>query len=199
MIKKLANILLVVVLIVAALAIKDRFFPSTVVKTKTVTVRDTVYHDTTIYRQLPAPDPDTIVKTKTQHDTIRLLDSIDLVNRYLELYDNYYAKRYYSDTFQVDTSTRFVIQDTVTKNQIIYRDWQYNTRQATSINNITNINQQTSRFLIGAEAGFRSVTPALIFQKQDIYYKAGYSLGGPNPGVRIGIYTSLSNIKKAIW
>ena len=199
MIKKAANILLIIVLIVAALAIKDRFFPSTVVKTKTVTVTDTVYQDTTIYRQLPKPDPDTVVLTRTDTITKPVDDSL-IWERYVELYKAYNNVNIYNDTLKNDTSALIAVNDTVKRNRLQNRELVYENRTPTVINkSTTNIVRKENKFFVGGDFDMNTATPALIYQsKNDISYKIGYDLAGPNQGIRFGVYTSISNLT-SIW
>lgn len=198
MIKKLANILLVVVLIVAALAIKDRFFPSTVVKTKTVTVRDTVYQDTTIYKQLPQPDPDTVVLMQVDTITKPADDSL-IWERYIDLYQAHNNTYIYDDTLKNDTSALVAVRDTVKRNRLQSRELIYENRRPTVINRTTtNIVRKENKFFVGGEIGMNTAQPALIYQSEnDISYKIGYDLAGPDQGLRFGVYTSLSNLN--IW
>ena len=88
--------------------------PEPKVITETVTKWDTVKIDSLVYV------PKWKTRIETIHDTVP--SSIDTVT----ILKEYYAKYFYSDTIQLDTLGSVVINDTVTRNLISFRDVQSN-------------------------------------------------------------------------
>ena len=88
--------------------------PEPKIITETVTKWDTVSITKTEYI------PKWKTRIETIHDTIP--SSIDTVT----ILKDYYAKYFYSDTIQLDTLGSVVINDTVTRNLISFRDVQSN-------------------------------------------------------------------------
>lgn len=199
MIQKAANILLVIVLIVAALAIKDWFFPREVVKTKTVTKRDTIWQDSIVYKQQPAPDPDTVVLRDTIIEKVKEPVSSGkynaLASRFMELYNDHHSSNIYNRTLVDDSTALIEIKDTVRENRLKQYNFTYKDRTPTFIDNTTIIKNQR-KFFAGAQVGAHTLQPSLIYKDlNDNLYMAGYDFAGPGKGPRIGLYTSIDNLK----
>lgn len=197
--KHIINILLVVILLITALAIQDRFFPREVVKTKTVTKRDTVWQDSIVHKQMPAPEPDTITVRDTIIEKVEKPVSAGEYNalamRYMELYNKHYSSNIYNRTLVDDSTALIRIEDTVRKNKLEQYDFTYKDRTPTYIDNVTTIKNQR-KFFAGAQVGARTLQPSVIYKDlNDNLYMAGYNFAGPNEGFRIGLYTSINSLK----
>ena len=135
----------------------------------------TVPHDSLIYKK-----GKTIKITNTIHDTIpKDVDS-------LEILKNYYTKFVYSDSVIFkDSMGRAYIIDTIFKNSILSRKWDYHIISKT-IKDVTVVKTPpTNQLYIGVSMGFdqvnfiNSVTPSLIFKtKKDNIYQLGVGVFG---------------------
>jgi len=94
-------------------------------------------------------EPEVITKIETKYDTITIekisyvpkwrtkivtaIDTFQAPIDTLAILKDYYAKYYYSDTLQIDTIGYAVINDTVTQNSILARDFKTNILIPTTI------------------------------------------------------------------
>ena len=191
--KNLLNIILVLLLIGAAVYITHRFFPKEKVITKTYQTTDTIWKDTVVYKQLPPPKPDTIIKT----DTIIKYDNTEnYFEKYVNLYQKFYRQNIYKDTLKNDSVAFISVYDVISENKIGSRKLTYKDRTPTVINKTIHkeiINQR--KLFIGVEAGMNSLSPSVMYKDlNDVIYKAGYDVYGKNKGPRVGIYVSPSLI-----
>lgn len=190
--KTIGNILLVAGLIVLALWIKGKYFPTTQTVVQTQTVTDTVWNDTIVYKQLPAPKPDTIYL----YDTVKIKMPPDstIQMEYAKLYQKYHSQYFYHDTLKNDTNALIVFEETISKNKPFNRNLIYQNRVPTEINNTTVIENQRKYFL-GVEAGVDVIKPQFIYKDlNDIQYQVGYDLIGPEKGIRFGISVSVGGL-----
>jgi hypothetical protein len=114
--KNIQTLLIVVLVVLLFLqrSCSSTPIPEPKVITETVTKWDTLKIDSLVYV------PKWKTRIETIHDTIP--SSIDTVT----ILKDYYAKYFYSDTIQLDTLGSVVINDTVTRNLISFRDVQSN-------------------------------------------------------------------------
>ncbi len=190
--KKIANILIIVILIALAVWVKGKFFPNKVTEIKTVTEVDTVYQDSLVYKKLPAPDPDTVVVV--DKDTIEMPPDTVIFERYASLFQKFHSQYIYKDTLKNDTSAFIAVRDIVSKNKITHRELYYRNKAPTMIHNETTIYNQRKLF-IGAQFGMQTIQPTIAYKDlNDIVYSLGYDFTGPEQGVRFGIKTSISGI-----
>ena len=114
--KNIQTLLIVVLVVLLFLqrSCSSTPIPEPKVITETVTKWDTLKIDSLVYV------PKWKTRIETIHDTIP--SSIDTV----AILKDYYAKYFYSDTIQLDTLGSVVINDTVTRNLISFRDVQSN-------------------------------------------------------------------------
>jgi len=88
---------------------KDKQLTEGTVITKIETKWDTVKFDSLVYV------PKYVVKTITEHDTIPAdIDTISILR-------DYYAKYFYSDVIDLDSLGTITVNDTISKNSIIWR------------------------------------------------------------------------------
>lgn len=186
----------VVSLIVLAIFIKDKFFPNTVTNTKTVTKTDTIRDTTTVVKQLPAPEPDTVVEVK---EVPMPEDSSDLFDKYYQLYQEHHRQNFYDDVLKDDSVAFIRVEETVHGNKIVDRKLFYKNRKPTVVNKtIKETIIHRNRLFFGGEIGNSTIQPSVMFQtKNNMIYKVGYDLSKPE-GIRFGVYTSLSDINNWI-
>lgn len=101
------------------------------VQEKIVTLSDTIYGDSVPYVVVQnKPVPYKVIRRDTiwMHDTIRLIDTIEVLN-------DYYSAYFYSDTVKDDTSALIVLNEQITENKIEYRELIFQNRKVTTINN----------------------------------------------------------------
>ncbi len=192
--KKLGSIALIILLIGTAIWIKGKFFPTEIVKTKTVTKTqvDTVYQDSIVYRDLPAPEPDTVIVV--DKDTIKMPPDTTIFEKYADLFQKYHSQYIYEDTVKDDSSAFIAVHDIITKNKITRRELYYQNRTPTSIYKETTIYNQRKWF-VGAQFGMQTIQPTIAYKDlNDIIYSVGYNITGPEKGVRFGIRTSISSV-----
>ena len=194
--KKALNIIIIIAIIFCALWVKDKFFPSVQTKVVTETKTDTIYRDTVIYKQAKIPDPVIIHKV----DTVKLPPDTIIKKEYIDLYKKYHSILFYKDTLQVDKYSKMIINDSVSQNKIQSRNWKFKDNRPRVYNSeIITITKNTSQFFVGSDFGMRTIQPSVIYKsKNNIQYKIGYNLQDKNKGLRVGIYTSFSNIKNLI-
>lgn len=187
---KVLNFLLIVGLIVVALWVKDKFFPTVKTVTETTTVMDTIWQDSIVYKQLPAPEPDTILQTDT---VIEYKDSVNYFNEYRYLYALYNRRNVYNRVLKDDSSAYIRVEDTVHRNKLQRSSLMYRDRSPTIINQTTvkKIYRQRELY-IGGEVGNQVAQPEVIYQDLNGYqYSIGYDMIGPEQGLRFGFKASV--------
>ena len=107
--------ILIVILINIILFLKNCQEPSIVFETKTET--KTEYKEVEIEKEIYVPEY--YEKIVTNLDTVLINNPIDT----LEILKEFYSKFYYRDTISLDTLGFIVINDTITQNKIISRDF----------------------------------------------------------------------------
>ena len=134
--KILGNILTIVIIVGLVIFIQYKFFPN-VIDNSTHT-SDTIYQDTGRIVYTPQPYP--IFVDTGRIDTIILpIDSAAIVEKYLELHQDYYSTYFYKDTVKNDSTAFIEIQSEITQNKPVRYDLVYYDRTPTVINNTTNI------------------------------------------------------------
>jgi hypothetical protein len=185
------NIIIILLLIGATFFVTKKFFCESKTVTKIEEIRDTIYQDSVVYKQLPAPEPDTIVQTDT---IIKYNDTTNYFVKYAHLYQKYNRQKIYNDTLKSDSSAFISVYDIVSENSLQKRSFTYINRTPTEIHKTTKIYNQRKLF-IGTEAGINTIEPSVMYKDlNDIIYKVGYDVYGKEKGLRFGIYTSLSSV-----
>lgn len=168
------NIILGVLLVICLIIIADTKCNKgnkSLIDTDTVTVveYDTAYVQVQfkpklIYRQYRTTD--------TIHDTVQVV--ID-----------YNTAKLYVDSIKDSTFTA-VITDTLYRNSITYRKVNLNVVNKNTTTIITNTVEKQIKFQLGlgVNTNFQSITPQLLFKKQNNLYSIGYTI--PNKQVQIG-------------
>lgn len=105
-----------------------------------ITVIDTLYkHDTTVKhtkgKDIPFVVLDTIYKIDEIHDTVKMLD-------------DYLAVKVYKDSFAIDSS-KFIIQDTISRNSIIGRKFNAQIATKTIIIDHTIVRSPRNEYFMG--------------------------------------------------
>jgi hypothetical protein len=192
--KNLGYIILTIILMAIAVWIKGKYFPNEVTKTKTKTITkvDTVYQDSLVYKQLPAPDPDTI--KLIDKDTITIPTDTTIFERYADLFQKYHSQYIYDDTLKNDSSAFIAVHEIISKNRITRRELYYRNRSPVTVYNETNIINQR-KFFVGGVVGENVIEPRITYKDlNDIMYSVGYDFIGPEQGIRFGVQTSISGI-----
>jgi hypothetical protein len=167
--KNIIPILLIIILIQALFLYKNE--PETV--TTTVIVTDTSYVE------IPKETIKYIPQIQTVEVPIYIEENIDT----LAILKDYYSKYFYSDTVSVLTYGNIVIQDTLTKNSIIFREIIPDLTIPVITNTITNNIYEKPKFhyFVGAQAGVEFLTPTVFFQdKKGHLYGVGVNLYDKN-------------------
>ena len=118
--KNIQNVLIVVLVIIILFTRacsgnkNNQTIPDPITITKTVTKWDTLKIDSLVYV------PKWRTKVNTVHDTI--LADVDTA----EILKDYYSTYVYTDTLSLDSLGSIVINDTISKNSILFRDVQPN-------------------------------------------------------------------------
>jgi hypothetical protein len=154
-----------------------------------ITETETVYNTDTIIKTVYEPKP--VYIENIIIDTVKIpVDTLELKNKYLALYSLYFAKNHYKDTLLNDTSAFIYIEEISHKNRVYDRKLTFVNNRPTIINK-TFIQPQISRFYIGAELGFNTIKPGLIYQaKNGLQYQLSYDL--INNNIMAGAYFNIS-------
>lgn len=178
-----------IILIAAAVYITRRWFPSERVVTKTTTTVDTVWQDSVVYKQLPAPEPDTIIETDT---IVRYKDSVNYFNEYRYLYKLYHQENVYNRTLKDDSTAYIYIEDRVKRNQLQDFSFKYVDRTPTVINKTIHKKiYNENKLFVGGQVGQHNIQPSIIYQtNKDMMYQLGYDFMSPS-GIRAGVYMRL--------
>jgi len=144
--------------------------PTTI--TKTITKWDTLKIDSLVYV------PRWRTKVTTVHDTIPTdIDTLSILK-------DYYAKYFYTDTLSLDSLGSIVINDTISKNSIIFREIQPNVLiPTTTVTNTVFVNNR--EFYVGF--GLKGRTDQINYLGGELLYrtksKQVYGVGiGVNQG-----------------
>jgi hypothetical protein len=189
--KTIKNIIVLIFFIALTFFITKKFFCKDKIITKTEQIRDTIYQDSIIYKELPTPNPDTIIQVDT---IIKYNDSTDYFIKYAHLYQKYNHQKIYNDTLKNDSSAFISLYDIISENSLQYRKLTYINREPKIINKTTHKYIENKRKLfIGIESGMNLLEPSVMYKDlNDIIYKVGYDIYGKNNGLRFGIYLSPS-------
>ena len=124
--------------------------------TETVTKWDTLKIDSLVYV------PQWRTKVTTVHDTIPTdIDTLSILK-------DYYAKYFYTDTISLDSLGSIVINDTVSKNSILFREIQPNVLiPTTTVTNTVYINKR--EFYVGF--GLKGKTDQIDYLGGELLYK----------------------------
>jgi len=109
--------------------------------TKTEYIHDTTTYTVTKEKLVPY---DRVIKLPSKTDTLKLIDTVEFVREFHTMY-------IYKDSL-IDSNIRLVVIDTVFKNEIIGRGYQYNLLKPQTIINNTTINGK--RLSFGAQVGY---------------------------------------------
>ncbi len=113
-------------------------------------IEQIIYRDTTIYKSknvyVPTPYPVEVLK----YDTIYKTEHIEIDTA--AILADYFKEFYYSDTIINDSTALIIIYDTVSKNRISARQWLYQNRRPTVINNFSVAIPKPLRIGVGFQA-----------------------------------------------
>lgn len=163
--------ILIIIIIVQALFLYNKQ-PKTI--TNTVVVTDTSYVE------VPKETIKYVPKKEVVEIPIYIEEDVDT----LSILKDYYSTYFYSDTVSVLTYGNIVIQDTLTKNSIVFREITPNLTIPVVTTTITNNVYAKPKFhyYIGAQAGVDLFAPTAYFQdKKGRLYGVGVNLYDKNP------------------
>ena len=155
--------LLIVVLIVIIIIMRscsgsghDTIITEPITVTQTVTKWDTLKIDSLVY----------IPKWKTRIETVHNTIPADIDT--LSILKDYYAKYFYTDTLSLDSLGSIVINDTVSRNSIIFREIQPNVLiPTTTVTNTVFINKR--EFYVGF--GLKGRTDQINYLGGELLYR----------------------------
>lgn len=189
--KEFLRILVFVIVLLGALYIQRKFFP-TYREIKVVSI-DTTYikRDSIVYIKELVP-----YAVSLPPDTVRIpADTVELVERYLALHKDYYTQRFYKDTAVVDSMGSIYVSFRVTRNQADSLSVGYNLIQNKIISQT--IAYPKNSLYLGSFIGRANFSPTLMYSKNNKYnYFVSYNL--LHGEVSGGILINIDEIKK-LW
>jgi hypothetical protein len=167
--KNIIPILIIIILIQALFLYKDQ----SEIITSTTIVTDTSYVE------IPKETIKYVPRKEIVEIPIYIEEDIDT----LSILKDYYSTYFYSDTVNISTYGNIIIQDTLTKNSIVFREITPNLVIPVITNTITNNVYEKPKFhyFIGAQAGVDFLAPTVYFQdKKGRLYGVGVNLYDKN-------------------
>lgn len=152
---------------------------STTDQRDTIKVERVTYYDTTIYSIV---EKQPIYLKETINVPVRI-DTLDSAAR-ARIAIDYFQQYVFSDTIR-DSSIEAFITDTVSKNSIIARGFQYRILRPTEIINNTIVDNSPKLFLSGFASDGYGV--AILRSEKRLLYGAGYDFKNKKPNLWLGI------------
>jgi hypothetical protein len=181
------NIILIGIILVGIIFVQRKFYPNVEIIKHSDTIFskhiDTVLHTKLVpYKeQLP---PDTVLEK---------IDTAKIIEQYLIIHKDYYTKRYYKETYKIDTIGTASIKGRVFMNKLDSLEFTYNLKAPTIINTIIVANPKNSLY-IGGLVGTKSIMPIVIWNNKEKYnYFIGYDL--VQKSFNVGIAVNINKIK----
>lgn len=186
---KWSTVIFIGILFIILVFVQRKFFPEQII----TTTHDTIYsvHDSIQYISKPVP-----YEVQLPPDTAFIpIDSVKLVERYLAIHKELYTKRYYKETYKIDTIGTASIKGRVFMNKLDSLEFTYNLKTPTIINTTIVANVKNSLYL-GALFGKQSVTPIVMWDNKNKYqYFVSYNL--LRSEVNVGVAININKIK--LW
>ena len=185
--KRLLEILGVVLVIVAVIFIQRKYFPTVEMQSTTDTVYTTHTDTITIVKLVP-------YKESLPPDTIFIpADTSELLAMYRTLHQDFYTKRYYSQNYKVDSIGTATVKGRVFMNRLDSLQFNYNLRPATVINN-TIISPSYNSIFVGVDYNKGIIRNISFNQKNRYIYKVGYNLSSSS--IELGVSVNINKLFK---
>ena len=123
------------------------------IETKTITKTDTIWNDTTIYSVKYIP------KIYTKTDTVRIENTVILTDT-IEIVKDYKKSKHYSDTLFVKNQFKLIINDVISRNNIIARNWKYTNLSPISVTSTKTIINSRHFYVTGQISTYNDFSPS---------------------------------------
>ena len=177
--KKLTLILSILLLIYSSLVTYKLHQQKPQVQILTDTIRDTINYRDTIYK----PKVYTIVNI--EKDTIQIpTDTVELINRYRDVYSRLYASKTYIDTLKNDSIAKVVITTHLSNNSLDSLIMALKINEPKVIK--TTVIDNGSKWDGGIIVGYKQFSPIVIYRyNTDFRFGIGYDIINNSPNLTI--------------
>lgn len=128
---KIPDILTMVAMVALAVFVWSKWGPKACTPEEVIVQTDTIYQKPDTIIVVKEPPPKVVTRVVQKWDTIKEYLPVDTA----KILDDYFAKNFYSDTTTDNETYLIQVNDTISRNRIVYRDIKYTDLSPTQIIN----------------------------------------------------------------